>query len=316
MSPDTCFICSKLLTKKDRSREDVIPLWLQRKYELTNQRCRLLNKTYIPYRSLKVPCCNECNNEHLARLESIVHESLIMGFEATSKLPEGYLYQWLAKIYVGLLYRELFLSLDRKKPEVGSITTPDVFSNARILWLWLQLSFSNKSAVRAPGSIFLFRCFVPPETNLQFDLLDNIDSECIAIRVGEVGIVADLLDNHVHWDAGWSYFKKYQSIPLHPLQFREVATTIFYGASLLDLETEITAHAKEDGSMQIEFRPVSKNEPRKLFREWNRTEYARMLAHYTELPLEKLSPTGDAVWTWLQDASGNLVDVTKIKIPS
>jgi hypothetical protein len=202
MSPDTCFICAKVLTKENRTKEDVIPLWVQRKYELTNQHCRLLNKTYIPYRNLKVPCCDECNNGHLARLENIIHESLIQGLEATLKLPEGYLYQWLTKIYIGLLYRELFLPLDRKKPEDGSIATPDIFSNVKILWLWLQLSFSNKSATRAPGSIFLFRCFVPTEINLQFDLLDDALSDCIAIRLGEVGIVADLLDNHIHWDIG------------------------------------------------------------------------------------------------------------------
>jgi hypothetical protein len=36
---------------------------------LWNQSIVLLNQTEIPYRLLKIPCCSECNNEHLGRLE-------------------------------------------------------------------------------------------------------------------------------------------------------------------------------------------------------------------------------------------------------
>jgi hypothetical protein len=317
MSPDTCFVCAKVLTNKNRTKEDVIPLWIQRRFDLMNQYCNLLNNTDIQYKNLKIPCCNECNNEHLSRLEKIVQEAVTKGFEATLSLPEGYIYQWLTKIYVGLLYRELFLQVDRSQRNNRSITTPESLNNVKILWLWLQLSFSSKkAALRAPGSVFTFQCYAPDRKEEQFDMLDDFFSDCIAMRVGEVGLVVDLLDNHLHWDSMWPYLKKYQAIKLHPLQFRELAVKIFCKARLLDLEIEIIAENKDDDLVEIKFKPESKVDGKNLFRKWDYEEYARMLSDYTGVPLEKIFFPNDKVWTWLQDKSGNLIDVTKMESPN
>jgi hypothetical protein len=220
------------------------------------------------------------------------------------------LYQWLVKIYIGLLYRELFLPIDRKNPSNGAITTSDHFDNVRILWLWLQLSFTQGGALRAPGSVFIFRCLKPAQKEEQFDFLDDFLSDCIAIRLVEVGIVADLLDTRVHWNAAWPFLSKYLNLKLHPFQFRELAVQIFYKASLLDLEIETTAVEKGNGSAVIILRPKSTNLGNNLFRKWDNNEYAQKLSFYTGRPIDQII-CGDSVWTWLYDEAGNLIDATK-----
>jgi hypothetical protein len=310
MSPDRCFVCATALNRKNKTREDAIPRWVQRRFGLMNQHLRLVNLSHIEYRHLKVPCCRSCNNEHLSRLENVVQEAVTNGFDATAMMPEITLYQWLAKVYVGLLYSGLFLPFDHKKADNTPILMPECLENVRILWLWLQLSLTNKRSVRAPGSVFLFRCFVPDDKKEQFDLLDDFFSDCIAIRLGEVGLVADFLDTRVHWNSMWPYLRKYQEVRLHPFQFREIAVKIFYKARLLDLDVEIDVECEDDDVIEVKLipKPIDGSNS---FRKWDYAEYARMLAHYTGIPFEKLFLPDGAVWTWLYDDSGKLIDITE-----
>ena len=181
--------------------------------------------------------------------------------------------------------------------------------------MWLQLSFSDHEARRAPGSVFVFRCYVPDRRKARFDLLDDTFPGCIAIRLGEVGLVADLLDHHFHWDAAWCDLAKYVRIPLHYFQFREIAARIFYAARLLGLQTEVSDHRKGDGSALITFKTQSRVAGSHLFWKWNAEEYAKVLAFHTNLPLEKVWSRDGGAWTWLQDKSGNLIDLTKKRQP-
>ena len=79
------------------TREDVFPLWLQRRYNLFDQRLNLLDGSSIPYRQLKIQACEKCNNETLSRIESNVKEQ-------KASVIEYYL--WALKIYIGILYKE------------------------------------------------------------------------------------------------------------------------------------------------------------------------------------------------------------------
>lgn len=102
-----CFLCAEPLTPEIRTEEHVIPKWVQQKYDLWNERLGLLNDTYIPYRRLTIPCCNRCNNERLSTPESIVETAVSSGYDAVVALPKFTLFQWLGKIFVGMLYKEL-----------------------------------------------------------------------------------------------------------------------------------------------------------------------------------------------------------------
>jgi len=72
LEPGLCFLCGTLIDDSNVSREDVIPLWLQQDLSLRDEHLTLLNGTHIPYRQLKIPCCIDCNTQHLSRMENAV----------------------------------------------------------------------------------------------------------------------------------------------------------------------------------------------------------------------------------------------------
>ena len=104
--PSTCFLCSALLRSKNRSDEHVFPKWLQKRFNLWDQRLDLINLTGIPYRQLTIPCCKTCNNIHLSKIEDIMRSAVEAGPSAVADLPSATVYMWLSKIFYGVLYRE------------------------------------------------------------------------------------------------------------------------------------------------------------------------------------------------------------------
>ena len=66
-SYDRCFLCGKKLKRK--TVEHVFPKWLMNDFDLWDQKITLLNQTKINYRQLIIPCCKECNNVYLSKVE-------------------------------------------------------------------------------------------------------------------------------------------------------------------------------------------------------------------------------------------------------
>src|SRR5713226_5139659 len=81
-----CFLCGRRLSPKNRSDEHVFPKWLQSRFSLWNQTLTLLNGTHIPYRSLTIPCCIECNTLHLSLIEDGISTATLRGHRAVAAL--------------------------------------------------------------------------------------------------------------------------------------------------------------------------------------------------------------------------------------
>jgi hypothetical protein len=111
-----CFYCRTLL-RGNRTREHVFPLWLQKRFNLANQRLTLLNGSFIPYRSLTVPCCPTCNNVHLSKLEKRVQRLLFESSITVARSDLRDIYIWANKILLGIIYAERLLPLNRRYPK-------------------------------------------------------------------------------------------------------------------------------------------------------------------------------------------------------
>jgi hypothetical protein len=289
-SSESCFLCAGKLTDKNRTQEHIIPRWVQHEFQLENQFLTLLNRTEIPYRLLTVPCCAKCNNEELARRESRVQRAILKGFDATKKLPRFLLVQWVGKIVIGLLYKELHLLRDRKDPSKGKIATRRMIKEYQSLFVWLQLAL-GKGKLRGfcPASVFVFKTQAAPLTRNSFDMFDSFRSRTFAIRMGTVGIVVDFLENGFHYANYGRQYNRYRKVALHPLQFRELATKIFYGASLINMRWEMHFGVSlKGGETHFFCKPVG--EP--SVEPWNQSDYAAFLSFYTGFPKEELSPDG------------------------
>jgi hypothetical protein len=133
-----CFLCGTDLHENNRSQEHVIPKWIQRRFNLWNQKIILLNGSSIDYRYLTIPCCKNCNNKYLKRLEDKLINAIDSGFDSLKKLDRNIIFYWLGKIYFGLMYKELFLHLNQKNHEEGTIINSDYIKRFEAHYLFLQ----------------------------------------------------------------------------------------------------------------------------------------------------------------------------------
>jgi hypothetical protein len=191
----TCFLCACRLTPRNRSDEDVIPLWIQRKFQLGDQLLHLPNATAIKYRQLKTPCCKQCNNEHLSRIENQMKRAVGSGVEAVRGLDPVVLFLWLGKVFYGLMYRDFLLLRDRRDSSHGPILPRKVLAHFAVHKFFLQAArrpFEFKPEI--PASIFIFRTKSPKSVRAQAAFNDALAPMTISVRLGGVGILAALQD--------------------------------------------------------------------------------------------------------------------------
>jgi hypothetical protein len=274
---DVCFLCACALNNANRSDEHVIPRWLQHEFNLWDQRLTLLNDTDIPYRQLTIPCCTRCNNETLAPLESRVRASIAAGFQALDQLPRFDLFRWLAKIYLGLQYRDLFLAYDRTSPDSGTILDPAFIRRYAILHYWLQLASSPNDPGFSPGSVWVYPAQVPPDADSQFDLKDDVVYGVIAMRIRGVALFADFLENGIHARIFPNIYTDFKTKPLHPIQFDELFARIMYGARRLRLQTKVEFF-EVDEVLRTSFQWEPTTITGEVMDPWIGEDYAKVLA--------------------------------------
>lgn len=305
-SAGKCFLCGCILKNENKTEEHVIPKWLQRHFQLWDQKISLLNGTLIPYRHLTIPCCLQCNNTYLKQFEDKIKATFEGGYEAFEKVDKELLFLWLGKIYFGIMYRELFLNLDRANPEKGTITNPKYIKSFYSHFLFLQgirklHSFNDFF----PASIYLFKTQKPKDIQEQWDLIDSHITPFISIRMGEIGIVAVLQDCEATYQLRDS-LDKHRDISLHPLQFREMTAKILYKKILMNRTPKFfTLQSGETTQTSLMSLQGLSNKP--IFDDWNNDDYSLLLSHITGVPLDICQPEKGKVWTWLMDVTGNSI---------
>jgi hypothetical protein len=170
-----CFACGG--SSSGGNGEHVIPLWLQNKLLLFDERLTLLNGTRIPYRNLTVPCCENCNTGFLSKIENSVQSVFHQGGASSSEETLA-LARWLSKILIGILVKETSLLLDRSKPSLGAIVEPSLIDELRHCHFIMQ-SARKTTYFRCLHSEFPFSLYSYRVSNYQkdheFDLSTNIN---------------------------------------------------------------------------------------------------------------------------------------------
>lgn len=301
-----CFLCGISLTENNRTVEHVVPKWLQKKYKLHNQEMRLLNGTFIKYQKLTIPCCKTCNGVYLARLERRIQLAHDSGINAFRKLPPYMVYQWGAKIFYGLLYRELSLYLDRSNPALGKIFTPEELENYSLLHWFLQsirLPFIFRGFL--PWSLFIVRTLDFPDQR-NFDYTDSYQHMVFSIRMGEIGLILCLEDGAFQQYEGKEFYEEMNMLSLHPLQFLElVAKAIYY--SILQKRTPTFTGAPYPSRTNIPTQVICTGHPR--IGQWDDVAYALVLAQVWErygIPPNDIFHDGGSI-SLLWDKDGQLL---------
>jgi hypothetical protein len=296
---DFCFLCGEELTDDRDSDEHVIPKWIQERYQLWDQKLTLLNRTQIPYRQLKIPCCKTCNSEHLAKIETEMQRACDAGREAVLNLPPLTLFLWAGKILFGLMYREHLLSWNRRDEQEGPIVPAEVLEHFRLHHQFLQAARIPMQFIPSvPASLFVFDTLEPSEVKAQFDYWDFAFALGLSIRVGKVGIVACLQDGGAVEHSFGSFHRKYEGLPLHWAQFAEMTARIFYDLSRFNRVPKFLL-MEGNGHVQVALNPLGGLSGKPLFDEGNLQDYAKVLAHCMRVHLEEVHPQADLVMSWL-----------------
>lgn len=176
---ETCFVCGRAAT----TVEHVIPKWLQRRFNLWDQKLMLPNWTDIAYRQLLVPACAKCNSEVYGALEKRVEADTATDAE---------IWRWANKIHYALGYKDRILEWDRRNPgrKIGDIiSNKDPLERDRH---FLHCVSGDFAVDPDPfGSVFRFEF----SSEQDFAFAHPIAmSQSICVSLGHVGYVVFILD--------------------------------------------------------------------------------------------------------------------------
>lgn len=214
LTKENCFICGK----PAKTVEHIIPKWLQRKFNLWDQKITIPNQTTITYKQLVVPACKRCNNEVYGKLEDRVSKDIA---------DEKDIWRWANKIHFGLRLKDNFLDFDRKSPgtKIGDVfQSTDYLEQSRH---FLHCITNDFNCHPDPfGSVFTFRL----KNDADFNLIHLNYSNSIYICIGKIVHIVFVTDGQLLKNEDIGIKENY-----HRLSQREceVGDTLFFYAQLV-----------------------------------------------------------------------------------
>lgn len=231
-SMNKCFVCDEMLNETNRTEEHIYPKWLQRKFNLYNQKISLLNGTFINYRNLKVPCCKACNEKMSAKIEKPMEQAVEGGYENFENIDRNIVFQWLNKLSYGILYKEAMLLRERGIIEGGYIVPHEIANELHMKYVFLISVINDTEYIYSPYSLLVFK--VKKNEKNPYWGYDGFMHPVLCMNMNDIGIIAHLQDNKFNED----FFKENEKMndllsrELHVMQFREVCARFLYKSSL------------------------------------------------------------------------------------
>ncbi|MBM0837752.1 hypothetical protein [Staphylococcus epidermidis] len=261
-----CFLCGE--TDKNLTKEHIFPKWLLKKYNLYDKKIKiLLNETTISYRNLTIPCCLDCNGKYLSIIEDKMKKILQKNRNQIQEEEEEAIFLWGAKIFYGLLYKELELAYDRSKPDSDSIMQEKDLDNYKTLHFLLQGVIVPTKYIGKPWSIFKFNI-----CDEGFDYYDNFQTYVFAIWIGKVAYIICLEDGNIQQSEYSTYFSEIRKNIIHPIQFRELIAKINYKEYLrIKAPTFITIDHKTERLL------ITKKPSGNIYNQWDMPTYGKLL---------------------------------------
>lgn len=301
----SCFLCGEHMGG-DNSVEHVFPKWLQSRYDLWNKKIDLLNGSLIPYRQLTIPCCAQCNNEHLSRIEEQINTSVQGGYQRAINVPHKSWYLWAGKIFYGILRKELSLLSNRSNPSDGTIVTREILESFANLHLFIQeIRGQHLFNGNSPYSVLI--CNLHDFGGL-YDFRDNLFLFTLAIRMGDIGVIVSFEDGGLIQETYAKYVKQVGGRKLHPIQFYELYAKVNYQVKLRQLPVSYLTQSNVDRDHVASTEVVNSSTQ---LDDWDQREFSEVLSFHVSSWLSgdsqvKFEPP-DRVSTWMTDSNGELL---------
>lgn len=169
--------------EETNTQEHVIPRWLQKRMNLSEEKLFIPNGTNIRYKHLVIPA-QKTHNEKFGEIENRISKGIF-------KINEVYL--WALKIHIGLLYKDSNLKFDITKANSKNILNIGDFFSEVTLFQYLYKIWLNKGSTNPEpfGSVFIFDSLTPDNF---FDFVHCFVTSSIGIDIGSKFIFVSFWD--------------------------------------------------------------------------------------------------------------------------
>jgi hypothetical protein len=143
----------------------------------------------------------------------------------------------MAKIFYGLLFKDLSLMIDQSNPNKGTLLESEHLKQFQMVHEFLQSIRISITFPRNVFSIFTFKLHLDPRKDLKYDFhfTDDYGRSQLAIQIGEIGIICCIGEDGIIKETLEDFLEPYYHYQLNTLQFREIIGRVFYQRSRLKL---------------------------------------------------------------------------------
>ncbi|WP_299701198.1 hypothetical protein [uncultured Pontibacter sp.] len=271
-----CFLCGAHTEPENRT--PVFASWLQDRYNLRGKELLMLDKSVSTYGELTIPCCDDCHTQHLIPLEEEIAAAADQGIAGWQALEPKKLFQWIGKMYYGILITELIKEADPLiMPQNPVSENPKMLGKFREFFKVLQsirvpMEFSDF----LPCSLFMLEVS-PTEDELPFEYQDELTTMAFSIKLGPVVLVCTLLDNGIIGKALGKFYRLTQGQQLHPIQVAEFKARVFYAAYIFNVIPEYFERSLKPEDTRITLDTIIDDVTSEIFNPWEMSAYAHML---------------------------------------
>ncbi|PRY14396.1 hypothetical protein CLV24_104207 [Pontibacter ummariensis] len=275
-SDTNCFLCGTNITPEHRT--PVFGEWLQQKYKLPDKELLMLDKSVTTYQELTIPCCDHCHAHYVLPLEAEVAEAASKGLEGLQALDQQRMFQWIGKMYYGMLVTELIKEANPlMTPAYPVSEDPKMLGKFSSFFMVLQsmrvpMVFSDF----LPCSIF-YAEVAPLEDEQPFEYQDELSTMTFSIKLGSAAVTCVLLDNGIIKRALGRLQHLAQGQQLHPIQLAEFKARIYYAAYLFSIIPEYFIRQVKPGDDHLVLDTLIDDVTQDVFNPWETLAYAHML---------------------------------------
>ncbi|RNI23467.1 hypothetical protein [Rufibacter latericius] len=272
-----CFLCGTKVTSEEKT--PVFPAWLMEEYGFAKEPLRLLDQSVVTYQELNIPCCTQCQSQHLQPLEEKVQAAAAQGLAGLRALDEKSLFQWMGKMFYGTLITELIKEQNPLvRPEYAVSEQPKMLMKFQAFFRVLQsLRVPMEFADFIPGSLFVIDVDASAEPS-RFEFRDELSTMMFSLRLDNVLIVSCLLDNAMIKDALRRVWEVLEPKQLQPIQAAEFSARVFYAGYLLNVIPDYLVRAPKPQDDHLVMDTLIDDVTNVIFNPWQNSAYAKLLS--------------------------------------
>jgi len=276
-SQQKCFLTGRI-TDSEEENIFVFPEWIMDRYSLRDKSLKMLEGSVLSHKDMKIPCHSNVIKDVIDPLEREIESAFTKGYDAVIKVPEERLFQWMAKIMLGVLHNDVGLEKRKFDLEGKKFTLPPFFQERfEKLHLILQsLVVPMEFKGTKLWSIKVFKIKISKDI---FNYKDDSTNLNFSLGMHDFGIVACLQDNGAIAIHEQEILEKFSNKTLHPVQFEEICARFIYSNYLLNMHAEYTIKSAED-KIIVESAPLSGTNNKSLFDRWDDDMFAQVLSLY------------------------------------